>query len=304
MSGLLDEYEFALCLTHDVDRPYKSFHAPYYAITERDLTHIWSAVRGEQPYWQFDELMRLEEDLGVRSSFYFLNEKRLLHDKKPFEWIKPINWVLYTGRYALSDERIINVIQKLERGGWEVGLHGSYDSYAEFDRLQYEKKTLEQLLEGKIIGGRQHYLNLNQPETWEYHRKIGLKYDSSMGSSSEYGFNGQYGVLRPFEDEFVVFPVTIMENALMNATESFDEAWEECEALLQEAQEQGAIMTVLWHLKFINNQEFPGYREIYERIVKTAQSMGAWVGSCRGCYEQLDLERDSTDIVQTWRDVP
>ena len=282
----MGDYEFALCLTHDVDRPYKTFQGPYYAVKERDCSHLRSLVSAERPYWQFEELLELEDRLGVRSSFYFLNEKRLFRDKAPTEWLNPTNWKLFTGRYDVTDDEIVDVICTLEEGGWEVGLHGSYDSYDDLERLRHEKAVLEDVLGSAVVGGRQHYLNLSRPKTWAYHREIGLHYDASLGSSTSYGFDGRYDVYRPFDDEFVVFPLTLMDGALLSATPSVAAAWEECRRLLSEAAEHDAVMTVCWHPRYFNEREFPGYRTIYERLVREAQSMGAWVGSCAEWYEQ------------------
>ncbi|MFC7198038.1 hypothetical protein ACFQJ9_00740, partial [Halospeciosus flavus] len=39
------------------------------------------AANGDaDPYWQFDRILDLETDLGVRSAFYFLDEPSLLRD--------------------------------------------------------------------------------------------------------------------------------------------------------------------------------------------------------------------------------
>ena len=287
----MDDYEFALCLTHDVDRPYKTYQGPFYAVTEFDLSHLRSLFTDESPYWQFESIMELEDDLGVRSSFYFLNEKRLFRDKPPWEWVKPESWKLYTGRYDVTDDEIASVVRTLDRGGWEVGLHGSYDSVGDVDRLRHEKRTLERIVGDDVVGGRQHYLNLDGRETWRHHRAIGLRYDASLGSSQEYGFQHGYGVRYPFDDEFAVFPLTIMETALMESTPSVDAAWRECRRLLTEARENGAVMTVLWHPRYMNEAEFSGYRTIYERLVREALSMDAWVGPVAACYDRLESDR-------------
>ncbi|NUC71333.1 hypothetical protein HTZ84_03240 [Haloterrigena sp. SYSU A558-1] len=281
-----DDYEFALCLTHDVDRPYKTFQAPYYAAAERDPSHLRSLVTDERPYWQFEELMALEDDLDVRSAWYFLNEKRLW-EKSPREWLEPRNWMLYTGRYDIADPEIVDVVRALDDGGWEVGLHGSYDSYDDRERLGYEKRVLEDVLGDSVRGGRQHYLNTKLPDTWEHHREIGLRYDASYGSSDSYGFDGQYDVLRPFDDEFVVFPLTVMETTLFSQTSSVDAAWRECRRLLEEAADNGAIMTALWHPRYLNEEEFPGYRTIYRRMIEEAKALGGWVGPPAECYDRL-----------------
>ncbi|MFC4437935.1 MULTISPECIES: polysaccharide deacetylase family protein [Natrialbaceae] len=294
MSASLADHEFALCLTHDVDRVYKTFQAPYYAVTERDPSHLRSLVTGDRPYWQFEELAALEDDLGVRSSFYVLNEQSLLREKSPRAWLVPRNWMLYTGRYDPTDPELVDAFRTLERGGWEVGLHGSYDSYDDRDRLRAEKRVLEEILDEPILGGRQHYLNLIGQRTWEHHRAIGLRYDASYGSSTRYGFDGRYDVIRPFDDEFVVFPLTLMERALLPSAPSLEWAWRECRRLLEEAHEHGAIMTVCWHPRYVNEEEFPGYRTLYERLIREARAMDAWIGPCGECYELLERRREAS----------
>ncbi|SNZ16969.1 hypothetical protein SAMN06269185_2833 [Natronoarchaeum philippinense] len=285
---MLDGHSFALCLTHDVDRPYKTYQSGYYAVTERDVSHLTAALRGKNPYWQFEELLALEDSLDVRSAFYFLDEQNLFRDRPVRDWLDPGNWKRYVGRYDLSDPNIVDLIRELDDGGWEVGLHGSYESYDDPERLAGEKQRIESILGGEVIGGRQHYLNLDVPETWRHHADLGLKYDASLGSSSTYGF--QYGdsIHRPFGDEFVVFPLTIMEVALPSPTEHLERAWRECRAVLDEAREREAITTILWHPRYFSETDFPGYRELYRRIVEYALEAGAWVGPPAELYDRLD----------------
>ncbi len=283
-----DDHRFALCLTHDVDRPYKTFHSVYYAIADRDPAHLKSLLPGTNTYWTFEKLMAIEADLGVRSAFYFLNEQRLFGDRPPREWVSKDGWRLFGGRYSLDDSAIVDLIAELDAGGWEVGLHGSYESPTDRDRLAAEKRTLERVLGEPVSGGRQHYLNLSIPETWEYHRDIGLKYDCSLGSSDTYGFADGYSIKRPFDDDFVVFPLTIMELALPNVETDVEGAWQECKAIIEEAAENNAVMTILWHPRFFSEFDFPNYTELYRRIIEYALALDGWVGPPGELYETLD----------------
>ena len=284
--------EFALCLTHDVDRPYKTYQSIYYALRERNPAHLAVLRPGHNPYWQFESLMAMEDDLGVRSAFYFLTERGLT--KRPFrEWFRPRYWLEHLGRYDLEAPRMANIIGALDAGGWEVGLHGSYDSFDDPERLQYETEKIERVLGHPIIGGRQHYLN-RAPETWNHHRAIGLQYDSSLGSSTEYGFRHGYDLLRPFDDEFAVFPLTVMEVALVNGTADFESAWAECEQLLEEAAANDAVMTVLWHPRYVS-EDFPGYRTLYRRLIERALAMGAWVGPPGEYLEASERKNDTLE---------
>ncbi|WP_154018523.1 polysaccharide deacetylase family protein [Halolamina rubra] len=292
-----DGHEFVLLLTHDVDRPYKTYQAPYYALRDggNRLHHLASLLPNREPYWQFDTVMRVEESLGVRSAFYFLSEQRLW-ERPVREWLSPRAWRLYAGRYSMSDPAIREVVGDLDAGGWEVGLHGSYGSPSDRDRLRSELAAVEDVLGEEVVGGRQHYLHLAVPDTWQHYRALGLRYDASLGSSDEAGFTHGYGLKRPFDDGFVVFPLTIMENALPDPGERFDDAWAVCDGLLAEAERNDAVMSVLWHPRVFSVDDFPGYGRLYRRLVRSALDRGAWVGSPAEFYETAELgERARAD---------
>lgn len=290
---MIDNYTFALCLTHDVDRPYKRVHqVVYYALQERSLSHLGSLLPSENPYWQFDDIMALENDLGVRSAFYFLNEPHLFREQPPRSWIRPEEWIQHLGRYDVTAPEIVDLIRTLAEGGWEIGLHGSYGSYDDRERLRHEKAVLDELVEADIVGGRQHYLQLSVPDTWRHHRAIGLRYDASPGSSTEYGFQHGYQPFAPFDDDFLVFPLTLMESAVGHY-QSFEARRSACEGLLDEAAENHAVMTILWHPRYFNEDEFPGFRRLYRWIVEQALERGAWVGPPAELYSDLADEADS-----------
>jgi hypothetical protein len=287
MSAVPDDHEFALLLTHDVDRPYKTFQSLYYALRDRDTSHLRTAVAGQNPFWTFESVRAIEAELGVRSAFYFLDEQSLT-DLPVREWVQPSNWRLFLGRYSLTDPHIVDLIRALEEGGWEIGLHGSFYSYRDRDLLEREKHRLSSIVDGELKGVRQHYLNLQAPETWNHQRSIGLEYDATPGSSDTYGFDDEYGIRRPFDDDFVVFPLTVMESSLPDPSDSFDHAWDELDSLLREAAANDAVMSVLWHPRFFSTTDFPGHRRLYRKLVETALDMGAWVGPPGELYDRLD----------------
>ncbi|WP_154660453.1 polysaccharide deacetylase family protein [Halopiger goleimassiliensis] len=293
VDGLPDDATFALCLTHDVDRPYKGLRSLFYATQERPAYHLSTALSSANPYWQFEELMALESDLGVRSAFYVLNEQHLLADRPVREWLSSENWIQHLGRYDPTAEDVASVLRDLEAGGWEVGLHGSYHTADDPERLREERAVLEEILDGPIRGGRQHHLRLERPETWRHYRRIGLSYDTSLGSATECGFQHGYRPLRPFDDEFVVFPLTIMDQALPDPGANPVAARRTCESVLEEAAANDAVMTVLWHPRLFNEREFPGHRELYRWFVQRARDLGAWIGTPGDLYDELALEKST-----------
>ncbi|MFC7137883.1 polysaccharide deacetylase family protein [Halobaculum litoreum] len=244
--------------------------------------------------------MAIEDDLGVRSACYILDEQRLFRDRPKSEWVTMQGVQLFAGRYDPRSPGVREAIRALDEGGWEIGLHGSYESFDDPERLRAEKATVESVLGRSVLGGRQHYLNLKTPDTWAHQRSLGLRYDCSLGISDEYGFHHGYGLRRPFGDEFVVFPLTVMEQSIPDPGADYDEAWQVCEDLLQEAREEGAVMSVLWHLRHLAPREFPGHRRIYRNLIRRAQELGAWVGSPGAFYDLLDLDDlDRWDVEPT-----
>ena len=287
-----DGAEFALCLTHDVDRPYKRMQAPYYALKHGDLSHLDALVPGRNPWWLFEDIMDIEDEFGVRSAFYFLQEQHLFADRDPSEWLTPRYWIEHLGRYDVTSPDIVSLMRTLRENGWEVGLHGSYDAYDDPERLRYEKARLESALGTAVTGGRQHFLNLDVPTSWRHHADIGLRYDASLGSSSRYGFHHGYAPLRPFDDEFVVFPLTVMEKALPDPRDDFEAARVACERLLQEARDNEAVMSALWHPRFYEESDFPGQRRLYRWLVERALELDGWVGPPRDLYRRFAAAGD------------
>jgi peptidoglycan/xylan/chitin deacetylase (PgdA/CDA1 family) len=285
---ILPDHSFALCLTHDVDRPYKFAQAFYYALRDRDPGQLKALLPGRRPNWTFDRVLSIEAELGVRSAFYFLDEQRLFRDRPVREWFDLDAWQLYADRYSLDDPAIAELIGRLDRGGWEVGLHGSYESYDDRGRLRREKHRLERVLGKPVLGGRQHYLNRTLPDTWNHHAEIGLGYDATVGSASEIGFEYGDTVGRPFGDEFVAFPLTMMDVAMPDPGEQPEAARSAADGILREAAERGAVATVLWHPRVFNETDWAGHADLYRHLIERAQELGGWVGPPRDIYAELD----------------
>lgn len=291
MSIETSDHAFSLGLSHDVDRVSTGHNSLYKAFTTQRTSDLHS-VSSDDPYWQFEDIMALESQLGVRSSFYFLNTKRPTGSRPIMDWIRPWNWQAEVEGYNTMDSAIVKVIRQLYDGGWEIGLQGSPGSTTDRARLAREKDRLETVLGRAVVGGRQHGMDLHQPDTWRHYEQIGLQYDASLGSTSEVGFQYGYDVFRPFDNEFLVFPVTAVESALMEGRE-FDEAWRICEDLLDEAAANQAVMTVRWHQQHFNEQKFPGYKRLYSKLVRAAQQRGAWVGPLGELYDQVTASTDA-----------
>lgn len=272
---------FLVWLSHDVDRLKKTFfHYLYYAWKERRASHLGQLIRGENPYWNFEALTALEEKYKVRSTFFFLNESIEANIFEP-------RTLVLAKRYHILDAKIQDVIRTLDKGGWEVGVHGSYRSYNDKNLLGHEKETLEKIVGHAVVGGRQHYLNLTIPQTWEIHRALGFRYDASFGLTTDVGYReGIVYPFRPFGDAFTVFPLTIMDKVLLGKYKPA-EAWDQCLRLMDTAQKKGGLFSLLWHDRVFNEHDFPGYAQTYERLIVECQKRSAQFCTGQNVFEFL-----------------
>ena len=266
---------FTVCLTHDVDRVKKTYQYITHFIKTQKIYHLKSIFQKTNPYWQFEKLMRIEEGLGVKSTFFFLNESI------GFNPLNPKNIKLSIGRYDINDEKVKKIIRKLDGRGWEIGVHGSYNSYKNIELLKKEKHELEKILAHKVHGIRQHYINLN-PKTWKIQAEAGFRYDSSFGFN-----NGKIGFMEnklyPFHPlknrkNFLVIPMTIMDWCMMkNNKKKYIE-------LIDIAEKNGGVLTLNWHQRKFNELEFKNYSKIYIEIIKECKNRNAFIGTCKDIY--------------------
>jgi len=276
--------KFIVWLSHDVDRVYKNiFFSIYYAFKKKNFSHIQSLLKRVNTFWNFDKITKLEEKYQVKSTLFFL------HETMKFNLLNPQSLVLSKGRYSLQDLKIISCIKELDKHGWEVGLHGSYNSYNNRELLLSEKKLLQSILRHPLLGIRQHYLNLSIPHTWEIQRSLGFTYDASFGLTKDIGFRDQiFYPFRPFNDNFIVFPLTIMDKPLFEKYQYPNRIWEECIKIIDDVESKKTILSILWHQCFFNVKELPHHIDIYEKIIKECKKRNALFCTGINIWQYID----------------
>lgn len=274
-----------VCLTHDIDRIDKTYQyatKPLKAIKSGKIglffKLIWSALSKRQPYWGFDKMMRIEENFGVKSTCFFLNEQM-----KP-KLTDPKTWKLSLGRYDIYDKRIVGIIRELDSKGWEIGVHGSYRSSQNEGMLLQEKKTLEAIVGHEVIGSRQHYLNVSE-NTFEIHSRCGFKYDSSWGLTRGVGFKD--GKVMPFfpvkGSDYCEIPMTIMDSPFATT----DNKWEAFGHIVDEIDKNDAYLVINYHNNYFSNSDFEGYDEDYVMMIKLLKERGARFMTMGEAYLQI-----------------
>jgi len=263
---------FYVCLTHDVDRLHKTYQ--YFSHFVRSLLQGRLTSAGYQlksvflkdHYWCLEQLIEEEKKLGITSTFYFLNETL------PFRPFYLPNWRLSVGYYNIFDVRIQEFIRYLDTNGWEVGVHGSYHSYKDQSLLVKEKKDMEKILGHPVNGIRQHFLNLNE-DTWKLQKAAEFQYDTSYGYTNDIGFKGKkyHAFYAEQLEDYLIVPLALMDFCLM----AKPDPWKAAMEVIGEAETNKACLVINWHQRLFNEKEFPGYGDLYYRIVKECQKRKA-----------------------------
>lgn len=277
-----DGKQFAVFLSHDVDRVRKTYQHFAYFITKRRLYHLFSIFQKPNPYWCFEKIMDIEKKYDVRSTFFFLEETKKLNI------FHPSTYILSLGHYDFDEPAVRQIIKKLDEGGWEIGLHGSYDSYNNKDLMLKEKKKLEKVLGKPVIGIRQHFLNCEIPKTWEFQKAIGLSYDSTFGYKDNIGyFEDRVLPFRPFNDHFLIIPLIVMDGTLFSRYKNDKSRWDVVKELIKFAETKGGLISFLWHQRVFDDRDFPGWSKLYEKIIKECKEKNAWFATGREVYQRM-----------------
>lgn len=250
-------------ISHDVDWPFYAYgkskarmakEAIADAIKRRNFQSafkkgaaIWRTRNGNysgDPFNTFHWLMKQSEEAGLRSAFYFITE----------ETVPGID-----GNYSIDNPEIQRVLREIHDRGHEIGLHPSYDTYLNPERIKFQYEKLLEVAESNRIvqqqwGGRQHYLRWKAPDTWQHWEDAGLQYDSTLSYADAPGF--RCGVCY----EYSVFnlrtrtalklkerPLIIMEQTVMQMNLHRDETLHRIKTLQAQCKRFEGNFTLLWH---------------------------------------------------------
>ena len=144
------------------------------------------------------------------------------------------------------------------------------------------------------MGTRQHYLNLEMPKTWQIHRLLGLKYDASFGYKKGIGYKENlHFPFFPFKDSFMAIPLPLMDSFLISGRNDYQTYYNKVMSIINEAEAQGGLLTVLWHQSSFNSIDFPHHKRIYCKLIEECQKRNAWFGTCKEIYNHIYEGRKS-----------
>jgi peptidoglycan/xylan/chitin deacetylase (PgdA/CDA1 family) len=241
----------------------------YYALG--GLGH--SLSRKPDPYWNFEKVMEIEKRAGYRSTFFFVPEAGSPDRDPPYE---------------LDTPRLRDLLGRLREEGWEVGVHGNYNSYLDAESLRAQREKLERVSGGSVRGVRQHYLRLQVPGSFRAQMDAGFAYDGTVGYRGHLGFRaGAAFPYHPFDPDsgerlsLLELPLTVMDGPLFWQLElSAPEAAARTLSLLRTVRSAGGLAVLLWHQRAWHEGRYPGWGRVYSEVVDHLHQEGqAWVAT-------------------------
>ena len=291
---------FAVCLTHDVDRVRKfKIYPPLLTIKRlaaerKDFGGIlkvssdWArCLMGKKvdPYNSFDYLIHLEASHGTKSTYFFLAGRSCRYD----------------GEYTIKDLKIANLVKKLDKFGFEIGLHASFQSFDDDRLLKREKEGLEELIGKEIVSSRQHYLRWKTPNTWRVLENAGIQYDATLCFPEVEGFRCGFCLpYRPFDlhenrvMDIYELPLIVMDGSLYAYENlSAEEGLQRTKKMIKAVKGCGGVFTLLWHNSSFYELDYPAWPQIYRDILNYIDGQDVFCGVVKGICEQWRITSTS-----------
>ena len=277
-NGLEMEYpdgkKFAVCLTHDIDiLNYSRMgiitdtgrYILQGQIKDACKRPFYNIIKNWNPWWNFKEIMDLEEEYGAKSTFFIMGLEEIDQD---------FNYQVEDLSHELGD-----IVDR----GCEVGLHGGHEAYRDLEALKRQKANLNRELGKKVLGYRNHYLRFQVPETWELLSAAEFKYDATFGYSDSVGFrNGMCHPFKPYDlrtgrkIDILEIPLAIMDCTLdLYMRLDAGKGWEVIRHLIDATERCNGVITILWHNTYMEGERL----KLYERILEYCKEKRAWMTS-------------------------
>jgi len=232
--------------------------------------------------WDLYDWIEKEEQFGFRSTLFLAGNTKCRHTDDPYYWI---NSKLIYNKKKIALNKLAKLLQN---EGWEIGLHGSINSYQDQDLLSREKDLLIKNTSCSIQGIRQHYLRLDIYKTWQIHENLGFSYDTTLGFNERIGFRA--GIAFPFEPynfqterkfNLLELPMTIMDGSLFSSNgEKLDyyKAVQRCNKLFSNIKQTEGLLVINFHPHY-HQYSYPEWWTMYEYILNYLSESSVWVAT-------------------------
>lgn len=254
-------------LSHDIDKCETAWlEGGYHLLKNRKIRPIFKLLlqklKGKDAWFNLDDILSEDKKMGGKSTFYFLASSETVDNVKNAD-------------YSIKTKKYREIQQKIVAAGSEVGIHGSYGTSKDANKLQHEIRQMDV----EIVGNRFHYLHFIPNESLPILEQSKIMYDSSLGFAEEIGF--RHGICHPFhlydleyncQSKIVEIPLMVMDTTLFQSNYLHVKP-EEAQRLIVELLEEVAvfhgIFSILWHNNAYSDIKFGAWKKGYHLFVES-----------------------------------
>ena len=213
----------------------------------------------KDPYDTFDQLLKLSKELKFKTIFFFLIG----------------DYTTYDTNVSSSNSKYRSLIKSVS-DFVDVGLHPSYFTMKNDQKLKREKKKLEGIVNKPILKSRQHYLRFKLPETYQNLIDLDIAEDYSMSYADQFGFRAStctpfyfYDLDFEIQTPLKIYPTTVMDTTLNDYLKLVPVvAKSKINLLLNEVRQVNGCFVMLFHNESLSeNKRWKGWNEVYVDIV-------------------------------------
>lgn len=196
--------------------------------------------------------------------------------------LKPIYFIL-CGEYDTNDKNIsirkaaFRSLIKTLGDHADVGIHPSFSSYLDIDKLRKEINSLSEVLHRPLTKSRQHFLRMNLPRSYQKLIELDISDDYTMGFASQAGFRA--GIADSFrfydlENDMVtnlrVHPFALMDGTMRDYLNlDLEASYALTTQLIDEVKAVGGTFIYLTHNETLGGeQRWEGWPEMYRRMLE------------------------------------
>ena len=219
----------------------------------------------QDPFDTFSWLLKMKSRHQIEMIFFFLVSEYTTYDKN----------------ISVNNRHFQSLIKSIA-DYVPVGLHPSYFTMRNSQKLKKEKKRLEGIINSPITKSRQHYLRIDIPETYQNLVDLEVAEDYSMGYAQHFGFRA--GTCTPFyfyDMEYEIqTPLKLIPFAVMDVTLKDYLQYSNRKTLatiLELATEvkkvNGTFVTLMHNETFNKFGRFKNWQLMYEKMIKAIKLM-------------------------------
>lgn len=270
---LFKERKFEFVPTYDVDAAWAYKHKGVYRTlggffkdlaegNREGLRERHEVLRGKRkdPFDSFDFQFELQKTFKLKPIYFILCGEYDTNDKN----------------ISLRKDAFKSLIKRL--GDYaDVGIHPSFSSYLNLEKLQAEIDGLSEVLHRPLTKSRQHFLRMNLPRSYQKLIELDISDDYTMGFASQAGFRaGIADAFRFFDLEndmatnLWVHPFALMDGTMrdylnLDVEASLDLA----KQLVDEVKAVGGTFIYLTHNETLGGEKrWVGWPEMYRQLLE------------------------------------